>query len=119
MSCKIATLDVTERRSVKATVLRPTVIGTVDHEADFRLDRAAREDAHASRNVAFLLAERLENAGERLLSDRLVDDDPDGTARAVLNDQDDGTREAWVAYPGRGDQQLAGERGASRRFVRT
>jgi hypothetical protein len=32
------------------------------------------------------LAERLENAGERLLSDRLVDDDPEGAARAVLND---------------------------------
>ena len=61
----------------------------MDHEADFRLDRAAREDAHAARNVALLLAERLENAGERLLSDRLVDDDPDGAARAVLNDQDD------------------------------
>ena len=28
---------------------------TVDYEADFRLDRAAREDAHAARSVAVLL----------------------------------------------------------------
>ncbi len=28
--------------------LRPMVIGTVYHEADFRLDRAARKDAHAA-----------------------------------------------------------------------
>ena len=57
--------------------LWPTVVGTEDQEADFRLDRAAREDAHAARNVGVLLAERLENAGERLLSEQLVDDDPE------------------------------------------
>jgi hypothetical protein len=61
--------------------LWPTVIGTVDYEADFRLDRAAREDAHAAHSVAVLLAECLEDAGERLLSDRLVDDDPAGAVR--------------------------------------
>ena len=44
--------------------------------------------------------------------------DPDGAVRAVLNDQDHRALEAQVADPGRGDQQLAGERGASRRFVR-
>src|SRR5271166_3307369 len=98
--------------------LRPTVIGTMDHEADFRLDRPARKDAHAARNIAVLLAERLENTGERLLSDRLVDDDPDGAAGTVFNDQDDCALEARVAHPGRGDQQLAGERGLSGRFVR-
>ncbi len=87
------------------------------HEADFRLDRAARKDAHAARNIAVLLAERLENAGERLLSDCIVDDDPDGAAGTVLNDQDDRALEVRVAHPGRGDQQLAGERGASRCFV--
>jgi hypothetical protein len=32
----------------------------------------------------------------------------------VLNDQDDRALEARVAYPGRGDQQLAGERRSSR-----
>jgi hypothetical protein len=90
----------------------------VDDEADFRLDRAAREDAHAARSVAVLLAERLEDAGERLLSDRLVDDDPEGAVRPLLNDQNDRALEARVAHPGSGDQQLADERGASRRFVR-
>ena len=94
------------------------VIGTVDYEADFRLDRAAREDAHAASNVAVLLAQRLENAGERLFSDRLVDDDPEGAVRPVLNNQDNRALEARVAHPGSGDQQLAGERGASLRFVR-
>src|SRR5580704_4411146 len=94
------------------------VIGAVDHEANFQLNRAAREDAHAARNVAPLLAERFENAGERLLSNRLVDDDPDSAARAVLDDQDDRALEARVTYPGRGDQQLAGQRSGSRRLVR-
>ena len=52
MSRKIAMLEVIERRSVMRDGLRPTVIGTVDHEAEFRLDRAAREDAHVARNIA-------------------------------------------------------------------
>src|SRR5260370_30113080 len=93
-------------------------MGTVDYEADFRLDRAAREDAHAARSVAVLLAECLEDAGEGLLSDRLVDDDPEGAVRPVFNDQNDRALEARVAHPGSGDQQLADERGASLRFVR-
>ena len=98
--------------------LRPTVVGAVDHEADFRLDRAAGKDAHAARDIAVVLAQRLENAGERLLSDRPVDDDPHGAAGTVLNDQDDRALEARVAHPGRGDQQLAGERRSSGRLVR-
>ena len=74
------------------------VIGAVDHEADFQLNRSAREDAHAARNVVPLLAERFENAGERLLSNRPIDDDPDSAARAVLDDQDDRALEARVTY---------------------
>lgn len=73
---------------------------------------------HAASNVAVLLAERLENAGERLLSYRLVDDDPEGAIRPVLNNQDNRALEARVAHPGGGDQQLADERGARLCFVR-
>src|SRR5208282_161810 len=69
--------------------LRPMVIGAVHDEAEFRLDRAARENAYGARKVAALLAKLLEKAGERALSDRFVDDDPNGAGRAVLDDQYD------------------------------
>jgi hypothetical protein len=60
------------------------VFGTVHDEADFRLDRAAREHAHAASSLATFLANRLKDAGDRGLSDRFVDDDPDGASVSCL-----------------------------------
>jgi len=39
----------------------PSILGTVDYEANFRLDRATGKNTHFSRNVRALLAEHLQN----------------------------------------------------------
>jgi hypothetical protein len=52
------------------------------------------------------LPKRLENAGDRGLADRLIDDDPESAAWIMLDDQDDGALEVRVAHGGGCDQQL-------------
>jgi hypothetical protein len=85
------------------------VVDAVHDEAEFRLDRAAREHAHSAGNVVALLTERFKDAGDRGLPDQLVYDDPDGAVPVVLDDQNDRALEMRVTHRRRGDQQLAGQ----------
>jgi hypothetical protein len=61
-------------------------------EAHFWLQGPPREYTHGARDLASLLPKRFENAGDRGLADRLVDDDPESAAPIMLYDQDDGGR---------------------------
>lgn len=86
------------------------IIRAVDHEADLGLDRAAVIDAQAAGGGAVLLADGLEQARQRSLSERPVDHDAERPTGAMTHQQDDGVIEARIAQCGRSDQELAGER---------
>jgi hypothetical protein len=88
------------------------VVGAVEHESELRLDRAAREDAHAAGDAGRRLTQHLQEACKRTLLERSVNDDAHGPVAVVQHEQDNGLVEARIAHVRRGDQELACERRA-------
>src|SRR5215471_754446 len=95
---------------------RATIVGRMHDEADFRLDWTAGEDAHRTCDRHILLAKRLQQACQRALLDRQIDDDAECAVTVVLDHQDNGVGKARVAHAWRSDQQLTGKRGMFRRL---
>ena len=89
------------------------IVGAVEDKADLGIDRPAEKHAHVAVDAARIGAERVEQAGDRTLAERPIDDDAERAVVIVLRHQDDGVLERRAAQCRRRDQKLAGKRGAA------
>src|SRR5256712_7230130 len=97
-----------------AVAARP--LGSVQHEAAPRLDRAAVVDADVTARAAGLAPERFQHARERQRADGTIHDETEGAGGVVAEHADDGARQAWGAEVFGGDEEPAGR--AARREPR-
>jgi hypothetical protein len=77
---------------------RTAILGAVQHEAELRLHRTAKEDAHPAAHFGSVLAKRLEKFGERPLPHRPVDDQTHRAVLVVAHHEDHGARKPRIAH---------------------
>src|SRR6266446_10111180 len=68
------------------------IFDAVDDKAELLLHRPAGKDPHIPRNARDVLAGPLQQARDRTLADRSVDNDPESPLPVVPHHQDDGVR---------------------------
>src|SRR5580704_4190330 len=114
--------DLTARRHRHAAVdidgLGAPIFGAMDDKTEFRLHRAAGEDAQNARYVGVIMTGRLQQGRNRALADRAVYHDPQGALLVVPYHQDDGVSKTRIADRRCRDQQLPGERSCIRMLGR-
>ena len=90
------------------------IVGAVDDKADLGTDRPAEKDPHVVCYSGRIDAEGLQQAGDRPLAERTIDDDTQRTLVAMLRHQNDGALEWRALQCRRRNEQLAGKRRPAR-----
>src|ERR1700730_5197102 len=83
--------------SIDIEGLVEVIFGAVDDKTELLLHRPAGKDLDTPRNARDVLAGPFQQARDRTLADRSVDDDPESALPVVPHHQDDGMREAGIA----------------------
>ena len=88
----------------------PTVFGTVNNEANVRLDRTTGEKLYLSIDVRIFFAEQLQNICQRAFLRGHINDNAHRTSFVVAHDQYYSMIEVGISKRGRRDQKLTGKR---------
>jgi len=86
------------------------VFGAVHDKAELRLHRTTGEDPQGTLDTRDVFARCFQQARDRALADRSIDNDAECSVLVVFDHQDDGAGKARIADILRGDQQLPGQR---------